>query len=155
MVASVPELTSRTCSTGGTGATISARPGRPRPASGVPKLVPVGGGGGDRGDHGRVGVAQDQRAPGADQVDVAAAIRVEQVRALAADHEPGVPPTARKARTGELTPPGTKARARSKRSCEAGASAEGIRIQSRHAILSAVLTGPPVTGSPDQATRGR
>src|SRR5690606_4658992 len=35
----------------------------------------------------------------------------------------GVPPTARNARTGELTPPGTTARARSYRAVEAGASA--------------------------------
>ncbi len=34
----------------------------------------------------------------------------------------GVPPTARKARTGEFTPPGVTADARSNRSCEAGAS---------------------------------
>src|SRR3954447_14719455 len=39
----------------------------------------------------------------------------------------GVPPTARKARTGELTPPGVTARARSKRAAEPGASAgEGV-----------------------------
>ena len=31
----------------------------------------------------------------------------------------GVPPTARKARTGELTPPGVTASARSNRACEA------------------------------------
>src|SRR4029453_1786517 len=31
----------------------------------------------------------------------------------------GVPPTARKARTGEFTPPGVTARARSNRACEA------------------------------------
>ena len=34
----------------------------------------------------------------------------------------GVPPTARNARTGELTPPGVTRRARSKSACEAGAS---------------------------------
>src|SRR5690242_14985907 len=34
----------------------------------------------------------------------------------------GVPPTARKARTGEFTPPGVTARARSSSACEAGAS---------------------------------
>ena len=34
----------------------------------------------------------------------------------------GVPPTARKARTGELTPPGVTARARASRAADAGAS---------------------------------
>ena len=34
----------------------------------------------------------------------------------------GVPPTARNARTGEFTPPGVTAWARSNRACEAGAS---------------------------------
>src|SRR3954471_16396768 len=34
----------------------------------------------------------------------------------------GVPPTARNARTGEFTPPGVTARARSNRTAEAGAS---------------------------------
>lgn len=36
----------------------------------------------------------------------------------------GVPPTARKARTGEFTPPGVTREARSKSVCETGASYE-------------------------------
>ena len=38
----------------------------------------------DRGDHVGVGVAEDQRAPGADPVDVAVAVDVDQLEALAA-----------------------------------------------------------------------
>ena len=46
------------------------------------------GGGGLHGlHHLRVGVPEDQRTPGADQVDVAAAVGVVQPRALATDHE--------------------------------------------------------------------
>ena len=82
-----------------------------------------GGGGLHRRDHLGVGVPEDQRTPRADQVDVAAAVGVEQPRALAPDHEPGGAADRRKARTGEFTPPGTMARARSNRASEAGASA--------------------------------
>jgi hypothetical protein len=46
-------------------------------------------------------MADDGRAPGADVVDVALAV--------------GVPPTERKARTGELTPPGVVCWARANR----------------------------------------
>jgi len=59
-------------------------------------------------DDRRKGVAEDHGAPGAEVVDVAlpsASVRY----APAADWmNGGAPPTARKARTGELTPPGKK-----------------------------------------------
>ncbi len=52
-------------------------------------------------------VAEDQRPPRADVVDVALAVGVPDARALRrASRKRGVPPTERKARTGELTPPG-------------------------------------------------
>ena len=52
-------------------------------------------------------MAQQQRPPGADVVDIGIAVRVEDARALRRDSmNRGVPPTPRKARTGELTPPG-------------------------------------------------
>ena len=74
---------------------------------------PSRGGVGDRRDHVRVGVAEDQRAPGADPVDVAVAVDVDQLEALAALDEDRVSrPIERIARTGELTPPGIRPTAR-------------------------------------------
>src|SRR4051794_5303948 len=49
----------------------------------------------------------------------------------------GVPPTARNARTGELTPPGTTAEARSKRAWEAGASSGYGRPSARYEVVTA------------------
>src|SRR3954470_18187473 len=49
----------------------------------------------------------------------------------------GVPPTARNARTGELTPPGTMALARSKRAWETGASAGYGRPSARYEVVTA------------------
>ena len=54
----------------------------------------------------RVAVAEDHRAPGADVVDVALVVLVDDIGASACLRNSGVPPTLRKARTGELTPPG-------------------------------------------------
>src|ERR1044071_7189456 len=49
----------------------------------------------------------------------------------------GVPPTARNARTGELTPPGTMAAALSKRAWEAGASSGYGRPSARYVVVTA------------------
>ena len=57
-------------------------------------------------DDGRVAVAEDHRPPGADVVDVLLAVGVPEVGPSARRMKRGVPPTARKARTGEFTPPG-------------------------------------------------
>ena len=65
-----------------------------------------------------VGVAQDHGPPGAHVVDVALAVGVHDPRALGAAMKSGVPPTALKARTGELTPPGMTRRARANRSSD-------------------------------------
>ena len=61
----------------------------------------------------RVGVAEQERAPRADQVDVLVAVDVAQPGAGPEAMNRGVPPTALKARTGELTPPGVTRWARS------------------------------------------
>ncbi len=58
------------------------------------------------GDYLGMGVAEDHRAPGADVVDVPLAVGVLHLGACALLKKSGVPPTERKARTGELTPPG-------------------------------------------------
>ena len=69
--------------------------------------------------HGRMVVADDHRSPGADVVDVAVAVDVEQVRRpRRAATKNGSPPTDLKARTGELTPPGIRRWARANRSWE-------------------------------------
>ena len=58
-------------------------------------------------DHLRVRVAQDHRPPGSDVVDEAASVgRGQRMRPAAFLKKIGSPPTPRKARTGELTPPG-------------------------------------------------
>ena len=126
MVASVPDDTRRTCSTGSIRATISSASST-SPCPGVPKEVP--------------------RATAAWTASVTtgwACPRIigpqEHTRSTYSrpsasvryGPEPdtmnrGVPPTARKARTGEFTPPGVTAAARSKRVCETGAS-NGYRL---------------------------
>ena len=60
----------------------------------------------------RKGVAEDHRSPGAEVVDIAVAVGVGELGALGTSMKGGAPPTARKARTGELTPPGKKRSAR-------------------------------------------
>src|SRR3954447_24796845 len=57
----------------------------------------------------------------------------------------GVPPTARKARTGELTPPGTMAEARSNRAWETGASSGYGRPSARYEVVTAapILSAAP------------
>src|SRR5215212_8242192 len=63
----------------------------------------------------------------------------------------GVPPTARNARTGELTPPGTMARARSNRAWEAGASSGYGTASARYEVVTAL---PIVSaGSDDRGKR--
>ena len=78
MVASVPELTKRTCSTG-IRSMISAQdqllPALARRMSSAP------GGVGDRADYVGMGMAQQHRTPGADQVNQLVAVDVIQVRA--------------------------------------------------------------------------
>ncbi len=110
MVASVPELTSRSRSTGATRSMISAASSVSDGSRGA-EAQAVGRHLLHRFDHGRVGVAQEHRAPGADQVDVAVVVRIRQPVALGRGDEPGVPPTELKARTGEFTPPGITAQA--------------------------------------------
>ena len=86
MAASVPDETSRTFSTDGTASTISsASVDLPlgRRAEGRPVCGRLLHGLDDLG----VGVAEDERPPGHDPVDVAAALRVLDVRALAAARE--------------------------------------------------------------------
>ena len=83
----MPELTSRTCSTGvdpgddllgELDLALGRRAEGQSAADGAPH----------RRDHRGVRVAEDHRPPRADQVDVVAAVGVDQVRARAADHEP-------------------------------------------------------------------
>ena len=61
---------------------------------------------GDRGDDLRVGVAEDQRAPGADPVDVAVAVDVDQLAALAALDEDRLPADLPHRPHRRVTPPG-------------------------------------------------
>ena len=67
---------------------------------------PIDHGGLDGGNHLGVGVAEDHRTPRADVVGVPLAVCILHLGADALLEETGVPPTERKARTGELTPPG-------------------------------------------------
>ena len=88
IAASVPELVIRSISTEGTRRDLLGQLdlglGRGAVAG------PARGGLVDRGDDLGVGVAEDQRAPGADPVDVAVAVDVDQLAALAALDEEGV-----------------------------------------------------------------
>ena len=67
---------------------------------------------GERVQHLGVGVAEDQRPPRADVVDVAVPVDVDELGALAPLDEDRVAPDRAIARTGELTPPGSSSRAR-------------------------------------------
>jgi hypothetical protein len=58
-------------------------------------------------DHLRVGMAGDERSPGKDIVDVAVAVHIVEIGPSPRSMKSGCPPTARKARTGESTPPGS------------------------------------------------
>lgn len=121
MVASVPEDTRRTCSTGSMRSTISSASAT-SPSPGVPKEVPrttaawmasttagwawpriIGPHEQTRSTYSRPS-ASVRYGPVPDTMNL------------------GVPPTARKARTGEFTPPGVTRDARSKRVCETLAS---------------------------------
>ncbi len=62
-------------------------------------------------DGGRKSVAEDHGSPGAEEVEIAVAIFVVEPGALGVGEEGGSPPTERKARTGEFTPPGNTASA--------------------------------------------
>ena len=87
IVASVPELTRRTCSTGPTRRTISSAsstsPGD-RCAEGQSRARRAL----HRVDHCGVGVPENRRAPRADEIDIGVAVGVVEVRTLAANHEP-------------------------------------------------------------------
>ena len=88
IVASVPELTRRTCSTGAR-ATISSASSHLTRAWPCRTRCRRASGRGDGGHDRRVRVPEDHRPPGADQVDVLAPVHVGQVGPGAADHEPG------------------------------------------------------------------
>ena len=111
VVASVPLETSRTFSTEGSAWRMSSASSISR-RDGAPKLVPPRAASTTASTVAGCGVPEDERPPRADVVDVAVAVDVGQPGALAAREEDGSPPTPRKARTGELTPPGISSRAR-------------------------------------------
>ena len=84
IAASVPEETSRTCSIGGHTRRRSRSPSSTSASVGAPNVVPLAGGVDDGGDRLGIRVPEDQRPPGHDPVDVAVAVDVLDVRALAA-----------------------------------------------------------------------
>jgi len=73
---------------------------------GAPKEKPSSSGLLHRFDHGRMAVAQDHRAPGADVVDVALAVGVPEVGALGARDEARRAAHGLEGAHGEFTPPG-------------------------------------------------
>ena len=81
MVASVPEETKRTFSIEGTRRTTRSASSTSA-AQGAPYEVPRAAACAHRLDHRRVRVPEDHRAPGADVVDVRAAVGVPEPRAL-------------------------------------------------------------------------
>ncbi len=123
IVASVPLDTSRTCSTGAIRATISSASAT-SPSPGVPKDVPratacctaasTSGWEWPR----IIGPHEQTRST---YSRPSASVRYGPVPDTM---KRGVPPTARKARTGEFTPPGVTRDARSKSDCDTGASYE-------------------------------
>ena len=66
-------------------------------------------------EDGRVGVTQQRRAPGADQVDVLGAVGVRQVRALGGDHKPRRPAHGSESPDGRIDAAGHQGWARAKR----------------------------------------
>ena len=114
IVASVPELTSRTISIDGTASTISSASSFSASRRRAEAERPI-----DRGVHRRddlrMLMPQDHRPPRADVVDVAIAIDVEQIRPRSpARNTIGSPPTPPNARAGLFTPPGMSCLAREK-----------------------------------------
>ena len=102
----MPEETKRTSSIDGI-ASLTAEASSISSTVGAPKLVPRAAVSLQHRQHAGVGVAEDHRAPRADEVDVAVAVGVLDPGALRPrDEERVVRPTERIARTGELTPPG-------------------------------------------------
>ena len=79
MVASVPEFTSRTISMDGT-ASRMASASSISCSVGAPKLVPDGERAFERLQNAGMAMAEQQRSPGADVIDVLVAIHVEDVR---------------------------------------------------------------------------
>ena len=90
LVASVPEFISRTCSQLGTRAAIVSASFISR-GVGAPYDVPSPARGRERRGDRRVGVAEDHRAVALHEVDVAAALDVEHVRALGPGDDVGPP----------------------------------------------------------------
>ena len=86
----------------------STPPVRLRCPVGAPKLVPISSALRSASITGCGTMAQNQRSPGADVIDIrlpsTSKMREPSPRAM----NSGVPPTPRKARTGELTPPGMR-----------------------------------------------
>jgi len=60
---------------------------------------------GDGGGYRRIGVAEKHGSPGADEIEELVAVGVVEILALPRSMIRGSPPTERKARTGEFTPP--------------------------------------------------
>ena len=111
------------------------RPSRPRAPWARRSWCRAPGRLGDRLDHRRGGVAEDERPPRADEVDVRPAVGVPQAaRPHRAAMNGGAPPTARNARTGLLTPPGN----------HAGVAASRRRLDS-----------PGIVGQAPRATKSR
>ena len=86
MHASVPELTSRTLSTDGSASHI-IRASSTSPSGGSAEAGPVARGLPQRLDHRRVGMAQGQRPPRADVVDILVAVHVPDPAALSPRNE--------------------------------------------------------------------
>ena len=137
----MPELTSRTCSTG-VRATISAASST-SPGVGVPKLVPCA----------AAAVTSAATTSGwawprisgpqeRDQVDVASPVRVEQVRTLAPDHEPGGAADGPERAHGRVDP-ARHERAGAVEEVLRGRRVGGVYVGHGTAILSAELTVPP------------
>ena len=85
-MASVPLLTRRTCSTGATRSTMASASSTSW-GPGAPEGRTAGGLRLDRCHDLGMGVTQDHRSPGAHEVDVLAPVGVDDVGALAGDHE--------------------------------------------------------------------
>ena len=67
-------------------------------------------------DNARMGVAENERSPGADVIEILVAVDVVEIRPFAAGDEERLTADAPKARAGLLTPPGMTRLARSKAS---------------------------------------
>ena len=161
IVASVPLETSRTCCTGSTRATISSASSTSF-SEGVPKLNPR---------------AVAERTASSTPSCAWPRIIGPQLHTRSTYSRPstsvrygprplamkrGVPPTARKARTGELTPPGVTARARSRRAADAGATLAVDALDALDALVAVRLAWgvgsgltPPLSDTPGCSAAAR